>query len=215
MKVLVAEDDLVARRTLEAMLSRWGYEVTLAADGVAAWQILRQPDRPLLAVLDWMLPVMDGLEVVRKVRTLPHQDALYIIMFTAKGGKENVIAGLNAGADDCLIKPFEREELRARLRVGQRILKLQSSLAQRVRELGEALASVKQLQGLLPICSYCKRIRHDGDYWQQVEMFIAAHSDAQFSHSICPSCYESIVTPELEQLGATPSDAVPEQDHHL
>jgi CheY-like chemotaxis protein len=212
MKVLVADDDPVARRMLEAMLPRWGYEVVLAADGVAAWQILRKLDRPQLAVLDWMMPGMDGLEVVRKLRALPHPNPLYLLMLTAKGGKENVIAGLDAGADDYMTKPFEREELRARLRVGQRILELQSNLSQRVQELAEALARVKQLQGLLPICAYCKRIRDDGNYWQQVDAYIAEHSEIQFSHSICPACYDSVVKPELEQMGLTAPPFTPRQD---
>lgn len=212
MKVLIADDDPVARRMLEVMLPRWGYEVVLAADGVAAWQILRKPERPQLAVLDWMMPGMDGLEVVRKLRALPNPEPLYLLMLTDKGGKENVIAGLDAGADDYMTKPFEREELRARLRVGQRLLELQSHLSQRVRELGDALTRVKQLQGLLPICSYCKRIRHDGDYWQQVETYIAAHSEAQFSHGICPTCYDSVVKPELEQMGVAAPAIVSGQD---
>lgn len=204
MKILIAEDDPVSRRMLEVMLPRWGYEVLVAADGVTAWQIMRKADRPQLAILDWMMPGMDGVEICHRLRTLPAPEPMYLLLLTAKGGKENIVAGLEAGADDYMTKPFEREELRARLRVGQRILELQTNLAQRVHELGEALTRVKQLQGLLPICAYCKRIRDDGNYWQQVESFVAAHSEAQFSHSICPTCYERVVKPELEQLGVTP-----------
>lgn len=203
MKILIAEDDPVSRRMLEVMLPRWGYDVIVAADGVTAWQVMRKGDRPQLAILDWMMPGMDGVEVCRKLRAMPAPEPMYLLLLTAKGGKENIVAGLEAGADDYMTKPFEREELRARLRVGQRILELQTNLAQRVRELGDALTRVKQLQGLLPICAYCKRIRDDGNYWQQVESFIAAHSEAQFSHSICPACYERVVKPELEQLGVT------------
>ncbi len=103
-----------------------------------------------------------------------------------------MIAGLDAGADDYIIKPFDTDELRARMAVGVRVLSLQEKLAERVDELQTALANVKQLRGLLPICSYCKRIRGDDQYWQQVEGYIAEHSDAQFSHGICPACYKNV-----------------------
>src|SRR5262245_8056265 len=121
---------------LEVMLPRWGYEVCTAADGVNAWQMLRMAERPKLAILDWMMPGMDGLEICQKVRALPPAGPLYLVLLTAKGGKEDVVAGLEAGADDYMTKPFEKEELRARLLVGQRILDLQTRLAQRVQELG-------------------------------------------------------------------------------
>ena len=98
------------------------------------------------------------------------------------------------------MKPFEREELRALVQVGFRMLALQSALAERVRELEEALTRVKQLQGLLPIYSYYKKIRDDRNYWQQVETYIEGHSDAQFTHGICPECREKYVEPELERL---------------
>src|SRR4029434_1546856 len=99
-----------------------------------------------------------------------------------------------------IVKPFEREELHARVQVGFRMLELQAALADRVRELEEALARVKQLQGLLPICSYCKKVRDDQNYWQQVETYIEGHSDAQFTHGICPDCRQKFVEPELDRL---------------
>jgi response regulator RpfG family c-di-GMP phosphodiesterase len=102
------------------------------------------------------------------------------------------VAGLDAGADDYVVKPFDQEELRARVQVGIRVLKLQRSLADRVTELELALDRVNQLQGLLPICCYCKRIRDDRNYWHQVEAYIENHSDAQFSHGVCPECIEKL-----------------------
>ncbi len=125
---------------------------------------------------------------------------LYIILLTAKGRKEDIVQGLTAGADDYIIKPFDRSELKARINVGERILRLQAELAARVKELELALANVKLLQGLLPICCYCKRIRNDQNYWQQVDAYISDHSEAQFTHGICPECRDKIVKPELERL---------------
>ena len=200
MKVLIAEDDTVSRRLLEATLMRWGYEVVVASDGVEAWEALQGDDAPSLAILDWMMPGMDGLELCRRIRKMPNSTPPYLILLTAKGRRADLVTGLEAGANDYVTKPFNREELRARVQVGVRMVELQQNLADRVKALEEALARVKQLQGLLPICSYCKKIRDDQNYWQQVESYIAEHSQAQFSHSICPDCYEKLVKPELDQL---------------
>ena len=200
MRILIAEDDAVSRRRLEATLQKWGYEVLAVEDGLAAWEVLQGEMPPPLAILDWMMPGMDGIEVCRKVRERSPSRPLYIIVLTARGSREDVVAGLQAGGDDYVTKPFDREELHARVRVGLRVLQLQMNLADRVRELEEALARVKQLQGLLPICSYCKKIRDDQNYWQQVEGYISEHSDAVFSHGICPDCFEKFVKPELNKL---------------
>src|SRR5438105_4818844 len=128
------------------------------------------------------------------------QTAAVALEDAAHDGHTENGSGLGAGADDYIVKPFEREELRARVQVGFRMLALQAALADRVRELEEALTRVKQLQGLLPICSYCKKVRDDRNYWQQVETYIEGHSDAQFTHGICPECREKYVEPELERL---------------
>jgi len=199
-RVLIAEDDPVSRRVLEATLTKWGYEVVVTADGTEAWDVLRGETAPSLAVLDWMMPGMDGVEVCRRVRERASANPPYLILLTAKGQREDVIGGLEAGANDYVTKPFDRAELRARVEVGLRMATLQHALTDRVHELEEALIRVKQLQGLLPLCSYCKKIRNDGNYWQQVETYIGEHSGAQFSHSICPDCYQTVVKPELEQL---------------
>jgi phosphoserine phosphatase RsbU/P len=116
-----------------------------------------------------------------------------VLLITARNSRTDVVAGLDAGADDYLTKPFDLEELRARVHVGLRVLALQERLNERVAELEEAMANIKQLRGLLPICSYCKRVRGDGNYWEQVEQYIAHHSDAQFSHGICPTCFHNVV----------------------
>jgi phosphoserine phosphatase RsbU/P len=200
---LIAEDDAVSRRLLEATLTKWGYEVIATEDGLQALEVLRQPDAPSLAILDWMMPGMDGAEVCLKARETAADKSLYIILLTAKGRKEDVVEGLTAGADDYIVKPFDRSELKARMNAGERILRLQAELSARVKELELALANVKLLQGLLPICCYCKKIRNDQNYWEQVDSYIADHSEAQFTHGICPECRDKIVKPELEQLKAS------------
>jgi phosphoserine phosphatase RsbU/P len=200
MRILIAEDDLVSRKMLEATLNRWGYEVVITSDGASAWNALASEDAPRIAILDWMMPNLDGVDVIRRIRKRDTGEPPYILLLTAKGNKEDIVSGLEAGADDYVVKPFDREELRARLQAGLRIVNLQTQLASRVRELEEAIARIRTLQGLLPICSYCKRVRNDGDYWQQVESYIADHSDARFSHGICPDCFESVVRPQLQNL---------------
>jgi len=200
LKVLVAEDQTVSRRILTAHLCKWGYEVTAVEDGTRAWEVLQRDDAPPLAILDWLMPGMDGIDICRQIRERPQVRPNYLILLTARREQEDKVQGLQSGADDYITKPFNREELHARVQVGMRVLALQNALAQRVRELEDALSSVKMLQGLLPICSYCKKIRNDRNYWQQVEGYISDHSEAQLSHGICPECYTRFVQPELDQL---------------
>jgi DNA-binding response OmpR family regulator len=188
MKILIAEDDPVSRRLLQAALIKWGYEVTVTTNGKEAWEALQKPDAPSLLVLDWLMPETDGVEVCRQARQNPAFKSAYIILLTSRGSKEDIVEGLQAGADDYVTKPFDHGELRARVQVGSRVVQLQSALADRVKELEEAIANVKQLQGLLPICSYCKKIRDDGNYWHRVESYIAGHANVRFSHGICPEC---------------------------
>jgi CheY-like chemotaxis protein len=135
-----------------------------------------------------MMPEMDGTEICRRVRNMLGSDYTYIILLTARGQKEDVVEGLEAGADDYITKPFDQAELRSRLRAGERILELKSSLAQKVRELEDALQHVRSLQGLLPICMHCKKIRDETQMWRRMEAYIEDHSDAKFSHALCDEC---------------------------
>ncbi len=200
MKILLAEDDSLTRATVELALRDWGFEVASCTDGQAAWEEMLKPNGPRLALLDWLMPGMDGAELCRRVRSEAALQSNYLILLTVRDSQEDVIEGLAAGADDYVAKPFNREELHMRLRTGERVLNLQWSLAERVAELEEALLRVRQLQRILPICSYCKKIRNDRDYWEQVEAYIASHADVRFSHGICPECYENKVKPELAKL---------------
>src|SRR2546430_2606326 len=186
--------------TSQTSLTGWGSEVVAASRGEEALAILERDDAPSLAVLDWTMPGMDGLELCRRIRALSKPLKPYLIFVTARAGTQDIVTGLTAGADDYIVKPFQRGELRARVRVGERLLELQTILADRVKELEDALARVKLLHGLLPICSYCKKVRDDRNYWQQVEGYIEEHSEAQFTHGICPDCRAKYVDPELERL---------------
>jgi DNA-binding response OmpR family regulator len=199
-RVLIADDEATSRRLIQVTLGGWGFEVLVAVDGGEALRILKEASPPEIALLDWMMPGVDGLEVCRRIRAAPPNATTYIILVTARGGLENVVQGLEAGADDYITKPFDPREMRARLHAGVRIVQLQKALLVRFQELEDALKRVKQLQGLLPICSYCKKIRNDRNYWEQVDAYVASHSEAQFSHGVCPECYEVHLKPQLERL---------------
>jgi DNA-binding response OmpR family regulator len=201
LKLLLADDDGLYRRVLERALTGWGYQVEAVCDGEAAWQALCAAGGPRLALLDWMMPGLDGPEVCRRARALPSAEPPYLILLTSRESKEDVVAGLRSGANDYVIKPFDRAELEARVAVGRNVVQLQASLTARVHELEQALAQVKQLQGLLPICSYCKKIRDDQNYWQQVESYIGQHAEVKFSHGICPDCWQRVLRPQLQQMG--------------
>jgi phosphoserine phosphatase RsbU/P len=203
MRILIAEDDVTSRTMLAAVLKKSGHEVVVTRNGLEAWELLQNPDSPRLAILDWMMPLMDGLEVVRRVRTLPTDRApactapatarnVYLILLTTKGEKADVIAGLNAGADDYLAKPFHPGELNARVEVGRRMVEMKEALASKIEELHQALDQIKTLRGIIPICSNCKKIRDDDGYWNQLEAYIRDHSEAEFTHSICPVCVNKL-----------------------
>ncbi len=200
MRILIAEDDAVSRRLLETTLARWGHDVVVATDGRQALQLLQAKDAPSLAVLDWMMPEMDGVQVCRAVRGPTTERILYVILLTAKGQKQDIVTGLEAGADDYLVKPFDREELRARLNAGIRIVTLEQALAERVRQLEDALAHVHELQGLLPICSYCKKVRDDRHYWHEVENYVSRRSGVVFTHGVCPGCRDRILKVQVAEL---------------
>ncbi len=147
MRVLIADDDEVSRLELESFLTRAGYEVVAVSDGLEAWEILQGQDPPRLAVLDWFMSDMDGVDVCRLVRQSPALEDVYLIVLTSRGDQDHIVAGLQAGANDYVTKPFNRNELLARLRVGERMVGLHAELAARARELA-ALATTDALTGV-------------------------------------------------------------------
>ena len=215
MKILIAEDDGTSRLLLETTLKKWGHEVVSTRDGNEAWTAIKAEDAPQLAILDWMMPETDGLELCQRIRADSSLQGTYVIMLTARDSSSDLVEGLEAGADDYATKPVVRRELQARIEVGKRILRLQADLSNRVKELEESIAREKHLQGLLPICSYCKKVRDDSNYWQQVEAYIETRADVAFSHSICPDCFENVVQPEIAEFEAryrTPNSGADSSD---
>lgn len=209
MIVLVADDLEVNRKLLRALLSSDGYDVIEAANGTDALQILQGANGPIVGLIDWEMPELEGIEVCRQARAIENSPPIYLILLTVRDSKQDIVTGLKAGANDYITKPFDKTELLARVGIGKQMVQLQQTLTEHVAELREALLNVKQLGGLLPICSYCKKIRDDQNYWQQVEAYVGKHSEAKFSHSICPQCYEEIIKPQMVQLGVDPDEELP------
>jgi len=186
--VLVVDDDAVSSSQLGALAKAAGYDVKTAPNGREAWELLQLARIPIV-ISDWYMPEMDGNELCRRIRARTRDPYVYFILVTSRGGKQQYLAGMEAGADDFIAKPFDPDELRARLKVAERILGLRKEL--------------EQLEVLLPICSYCKRIRNDNEEWEALETYIEAHFDRLLSHGICPDCYVKYVQPQLDQQGGS------------
>jgi DNA-binding response OmpR family regulator len=185
-KILAVEDDKMALMMLRQALTRLGHEVIEAKNGKEAWALLRR-DPVRVVVSDWEMPEADGLELCRRIRARMKAEYVYFILVTARDDSEaNQQNAMDAGVDDFLTKPLDLLELRMRLRTAERILRYTTQ--------------VRQLEELLPICSYCKKIRDDKNYWQQMEGYINERTGSEFSHSICPDCYTRVIVPELEKL---------------
>ena len=189
MRVLIAEDENVSRHMLSSMLCKVGYEVVVASNGREAWDLLLQPGAPKVALIDWMMPEIDGVELCRRVRADESLAGVYMILVTGRSEKNDIVEGLDAGANDYVTKPYDPAELRARIGVGERITTLECSLKERIEELKAAISHIKSLQGIIPICMHCHSIRQDQESWQRLESYFQEHSDAQFSHGICPACW--------------------------
>ncbi|HKW41473.1 MAG TPA: response regulator [Gemmatimonadales bacterium] len=181
--VLVVDDDAVASAQFGAVAQAAGYDVKSVRNGREAWELLQLARVPIV-ISDWYMPEMDGPELCRRIRARTSEPYVYFIMVTVRGGKQQYLAGMEAGADDFIAKPVDPDELRARLTVAERILGLRKEL--------------RQLEGLLPICSYCKRIRNEKEEWEPLETYIEAHFERLLTHSICPNCYTKYVQPQLD-----------------
>ena len=187
MNILIADDDSTSRIVLTATLKKLGHQVTVVKDGAEAWATFGTTEVPLL-ISDMVMPHMNGLELCQRIRAAKRPKYTYIILLTSVGGKSGYLVGMRAGADDFINKPFDEEQLAARLVVAERILNLQSQ--------------VNQLSGLLPICCVCKKVRDDQNYWQQVESYISKRTDARFSHGYCPDCFKKALQ-DIEAANGT------------
>ena len=192
MKILIAEDNFTSRVMLLAVLKKWKFNPIATENGAEAWNVMQRADAPKLVLLNGNMPEMDGLEVTRRVRGMSAAEPPYIVILTARGEKSNIVQGLEAGANDYVAKPYDHDELRARLGVGRRMVELQSVLALRMRELQKAQDDIKTLRGIIPICANCKNIRDDKGCWSQVEVYVRDHSEAEFSHGLCPVCVKKL-----------------------
>ncbi|MBI2203270.1 MAG: response regulator transcription factor [Candidatus Rokubacteria bacterium] len=189
MKILLVDDEPAMLDVMADLLADLGHETVTVSNGMRALEALdREPLR--VVITDWMMPTMDGLELVRRIRASGRQRYVYVIMLTALAGPEKYLEGMRAGADDFVSKPISIEELEVRLRVAERIIGLQEN--------------VRLLEGILSICMYCKKVRASEAAWTSIEHYVEQRSDASFSHDVCPACYESQVAPELRALEPPP-----------
>jgi DNA-binding response OmpR family regulator len=191
--ILIADDEQVSRTLLVRTIEVWGHEAEVVGDGVEAVTRLIAPAAPLLAILDWGMPGLEGPDVCRSVRAAALRMQPYLVMLTARHAPEDLAVALEAGADDFLSKPFNRVELMARLYAGMRILNLQRALTDRIQELEESRVREHHLRTLTPICSYCKKIRGDKDDWEPIDQYLAEHG-YRFTHAVCPSCLDTMGT---------------------
>jgi phosphoserine phosphatase RsbU/P len=172
-KILVVEDDKISNMVICTKLTKLGHEVVSAKDGRDGWYAYLR-ENPKIIITDWMMPVTDGVELCRMVRADRRMRYTYIIMLTALSGKEKFIEAMNAGADDFITKPIDQNSLRARLRVAERLVNLQSE--------------ANELEGLLPICSYCKKIKDGQGVWLPVEQYVGQRTETSFASEVCPEC---------------------------
>lgn len=174
MKVLIAEDDRTSRALLQGSLLKLGYEVVEAVDGASAWDAINRTNARVV-VSDWVMPDIDGLELCRRVRSRKGTPYVYFILLTGKMlGTGHYAKAMDEGVDDFLTKPLDVDALRIRLRVAERIVQLTER--------------VKSLEGILPMCAYCRRIRDEKGSYQNLEDFVSDKTTAQFSHGVCPEC---------------------------
>jgi DNA-binding response OmpR family regulator len=185
MRILIVEDDRDARNMLQILLEMEGHEVVVATNGEEGWSAFERGGFSVV-LSDWLMPEVDGLELCRRIRGSDKAKYVYIILVTALQGKSHYLEGMAAGADDFVTKPYDPDELRARLIVAERIVHLQDR--------------VKRLEGVLPTCMYCKKIRDQREVWVGIEQYISQRTEASFSHGVCPDCYENVVKPELDRM---------------
>ena len=209
-RVLLADDDEKTRQILAHYLAKWGFVVSTCRDGNEAAAILEQDTAPALALIDWEMPGLEGVEICRRVRgRAGRHPYTYIILVTGRSDKSEIASGFAAGADDYVTKPFDVDELHARLLVGQRVVSLERRLAEHIARLRDALEQVGQLQDSAPvcICPVCKQTRDSQSRWQPVETYLRENVGTFSIHETCPTCCEKLQSDRSTAGGASPRPA--------
>jgi phosphoserine phosphatase RsbU/P len=210
MRILVAEHEPMLRRMLENMLTAWGHQVIVAESSSETWRLLRGDEPPTMLVLDWLMPKLGAVEICRKIRQDPSTSNVHVIMLVSRGRTSDAFAAsLNAGADDYISKPFDPEELRARVRVGVHAMQLQRNLDDLTREFDQQRTHPDQAQELLPVCTECGRMRNRSGYWQQLKSYLVKSLRAEIVPSLCPTC-DDFSNPELANAEAHGVQAGPQ-----
>lgn len=186
MRILTVEDEPIAGAVLNAAVKALGHEVTAVTDGREAWQLFTTESFRVV-ISDWVMPRIDGLELCRRIRERGGDYTYFILLSNVATTGDNLQQAMDAGVDDFLNKPAKKVELQARLHVAARIL--------------DYATQVRQLQEILPICGYCRKIRDDQNYWSQVEEYFGKEAGVNFSHGVCPDCYDRVVVPQLREIG--------------
>ncbi len=189
MKILIVEDNAVSAAVLEAALVKLGHQPTRAPDGIMGWDAFQcEPVR--VVVSDWLMPGLDGLELCQRIREHGGEYVYFILLSAQESSGGNLEQAIVAGVDDFLHKPVKIDELRMRLHVAERILNYSTQ--------------VQQLESFIPLCSYCKKVRDDKNYWSQIESYINTRTGSQFSHGVCPDCYDRVLVPQMIAVGVQP-----------
>lgn len=188
MKILIAEDEYTTRLMVQVCLENWGYSIESVEDGKKAWDIINQKNPPQIAVLDWEMPGISGIDLCRKIKSLDRSSPIHVILLTARDSKNDISQGFEAGADDYITKPFNDDELGARIRVAERIVTIQSSLNSSLEELREALDMVQSFEEPVAVCSKCQKIGAFDGSWRTPEKLLEYPVDPRFIQLDCPSC---------------------------
>jgi len=187
-KILIAEDEYTTRLMVQVSLENWGYSVNSVADGREAWNAFQKVETPDIAILDWEMPEVDGVELCKRIKNLQRSNPVYVIILTGRDDQKDILQGFDAGADDYMTKPFNDDELRARVRVAERLVTIQTSLSQSVEELKLALDMVDTLQGSVPVCNSCEKIEGENGDWYTLSESINKRFDMRFTPELCPEC---------------------------
>ena len=197
MNVLIAEDEYTTRLMVQVSLENWGYDVASAVDGREAWNIVKKPETIDIAILDWEMPEIDGVELCSRIKELKRANPVFVILLTARDSKNDIVQGFDAGADDYMTKPFNDDELRARVRVAERLVTIQSSLSRTVDELKLALDVVDTLQGTINVCTQCMKIEGEDRQWHSLKASVNEYIDMRLTPELCPECSRSESTERI------------------